>query len=77
MSCCGRNTSYFDQNMDPLPKKESYTPPADKQRVRVQTFSSVPQTNRLRMRENYTPCCRPQPYVGLEQTWALQKRFDS
>ena len=26
--------------------------------------------------ENYTPCCRPQVYVNLNQTWKKQGMFD-
>jgi hypothetical protein len=28
------------------------------------------------VRENYSSCCRPQPYVGLNQTWKQQGKFD-
>jgi hypothetical protein len=27
-------------------------------------------------RENYTSCCRPQPYANLNQTWKQQGKFD-
>lgn len=25
--------------------------------------------------ESYTPCCRPQPYIGVSQTWSNQKPY--
>jgi hypothetical protein len=32
-------------------------------------------SQRLQARENYAPCCRPQPYVAMDQTWAPQSKF--
>ncbi len=31
--------------------------------------------NFTQRRENYTPCCRPQPYVPVSQTWGIQKPY--
>jgi hypothetical protein len=36
---------------------------------------STSSENFTQRRENYTPCCRPQPYVPVSQTWGIQKPY--
>jgi hypothetical protein len=55
-------TSYIAQLNDPSCNQSSI-------------FSCSSSENFTQRRENYTPCCRPQPYVPVSQTWGIQKPY--
>ena len=62
MSCCGSNNPRMPGIMSK--KYESYSRPVP--------AKIIPQPSQ----ENYSvPCCRPQAYLPMDQTWAVQKRF--
>ncbi len=63
-SMCVANPSKYPQTMKPYALCNAQTPAECAEGRDLPT-----------MRESYVPCCRPQAYLGLSQTWAPQKRF--
>jgi len=67
MSCCG-NSANFNGTMRRWPTGKTNSMVASTGKVNMYSQPS-------RVRENYVPCCRPQSFVQINQTWAPQKPF--